>query len=116
MALTDFFRINLPYGIQRNDADEWSAFNREYKPLGWKTTDWVEYEDYPIFAKYKSLTEAKLLKLASTPDAILKGDKGKIIRVFLYDDRTNPASNPRFWQEYFEKIELLSSLQCEDTL
>jgi hypothetical protein len=48
MALTDFFRINLPYGIQKNDVGEWSAFNREYKPLGWNTDEWVNYEDAPI--------------------------------------------------------------------
>ena len=31
MALTDFFRINLPYGIRKNDKGEWVAFNREYQ-------------------------------------------------------------------------------------
>lgn len=45
MALTDFFRINLPYGIKCNDKNEWATFNREYMPLGSnnKSIDDVEY-------------------------------------------------------------------------
>ncbi len=34
MALSDFFRINLPYGMMRNESGEWFVFNREYAPLG----------------------------------------------------------------------------------
>ena len=34
MALSNFFKINLPYGIKRNENGQWTAFNREYKPLG----------------------------------------------------------------------------------
>lgn len=38
MALTDFTRINLPYGIERNEKGEWTAFNREYlQSLGYYT-------------------------------------------------------------------------------
>ncbi len=37
--LSDFFRINLPYGISRTDDNEWFAFNREYLPLGWNDSD-----------------------------------------------------------------------------
>lgn len=33
MALDDFFRINMPYGMQRNGDGEWFVFNREYKPF-----------------------------------------------------------------------------------
>lgn len=33
--LENFFRINLPYGMIRNDKNEWMCFNREYMPLGY---------------------------------------------------------------------------------
>jgi hypothetical protein len=29
MSLTDFFRINLPYGMNKNENGEWICFNRE---------------------------------------------------------------------------------------
>ena len=111
MALTDFFRINLPYGIQKNESDEWSAFNREYVPLGWNTTDTVKFSDYPVFTKYKALTEAKLLKLSWSEGSIIKDEKGKITKIFFYNDGTNPASNPKYWEEYFDKIKLLAKLE-----
>ena len=34
MALNNFFKINLPYGIKRNGNGHWAALNREYRPLG----------------------------------------------------------------------------------
>jgi len=49
MALGDFFRINMPYGMRRNDKGEWFVFNREYKPLGWNTKEFINEEDYPDF-------------------------------------------------------------------
>lgn len=52
MALTDFIRINLPYGIERNEKGEWTAFNR-------------------------------------------------------------PASNPEYWNEYTDKLKLLSQFKIE---
>lgn len=116
MALTDFFRINFPYGITRNKKGEWIAFNREYMPLGWNSTmhkrtiseDNV-YSEFPIYTRYKGVTEAKLKKLAHEPEAIRLDDEGEIVRVFFYNDRTNPQSSPKHWDAYFEKVKILSS-------
>lgn len=115
--LTDFFRINLPYGIRRNSNNEWTCFNREYMPLGWNTQERVSIHDenhfahLPIYTSYKGLTEAKLEKLAIEPDAIRRDNDGKINMVFFYKDATNPQSSPQYWDAYFEKIKLLS--KCE---
>lgn len=117
--LSDFFRINLPYGMKRNTNNEWVFFNREYVPLGWNTTSGKrsvhENEEafihLPIRTKYKGLTEEKLKKLAIEPDAIGRDDDEKINLVFFYKDRTNPQSSPEHWGIYFEKIKLLS--KCE---
>lgn len=112
MALTDFFRINMPYGIQKNDNDEWFVFNREYKPLGWNTNRHVDYKEYPVFTKYKGLTETKLLKLACPgEDYIRRNEKGEIYMIWLYSDVTNPKDNPKYWADYFEKIKVLSKLK-----
>lgn len=32
--MTDFFRINMPYGMVKNSKGEWCFFNREYTYLG----------------------------------------------------------------------------------
>lgn len=64
MALTDFFRINMPYGIVKNDKGEWLAFNREYVPIGWNDeqhkqdlTSSESFSDIPIKTRYKNATE-----------------------------------------------------------
>lgn len=119
MALSDFFRINLPYGIKRNSSDEWFAFNREYMPLGWNTTRESQsifidsvYKEFPIYTKYKGLTEKLLLKIAHDPaKGIGRDSEGRIDTIFFYSDATNPQSNANCWGSYFDKIKLLSKLE-----
>jgi hypothetical protein len=106
--LSDFFRINLPYGIRGNNKTGWFVFNREYKPIGFNDTKWVKYEDYPIFTKY-NLTKKVMEKLSEKGGNIQKS--GEIYSIFLYNDRTNPASNNGCWETYFEKIKILSKLK-----
>lgn len=115
MALTDFFRINMPYGMRKNSKGEWFLFNREYVPLGWNKTneksiyDDTAFGDYPVFTKYKLLTDALLEKVAwDKQDGVKRDKEGRIELVFLYNDRTNPQSEPGYWDVYFEKIRLLS--------
>ncbi len=33
MPLNNFFRINLPYGLLKDNQDNWSCFNRKSQPL-----------------------------------------------------------------------------------
>lgn len=111
MALTDFFRINLPYGMERNEKGEWFVFNREYKPLGWNTDKRVPYGDYPVYVKYKGLTEAKIKKLAPSENQIRRDESGSIVQFWLYNDATNPHDYPKYWEAYLEKIKLLAKLK-----
>ncbi|MDF2856856.1 MAG: hypothetical protein K0Q87_2707 [Neobacillus sp.] len=118
MSLTDFFRINLPYGIKKNSSGEWFAFNREYVPLGWNTTRNSEsiyeqnpYDEQPIYTKFKGLTEHSILNIVKDLEAIKKNENGEINCVFFYNDRTNPQSNPQFWNDYFEIIKAFSKFE-----
>jgi hypothetical protein len=113
--LSDFFRINLPYGLKRNSNNEWFAFNREYVPLGWNSTDGHEsihddkaFSKFQVYTKYKGLTENAILKIIKNPDAIQKDKEGKIAFVFFYNDKTNPQSSPQYWNEYFDIIKAFS--------
>ncbi len=74
MALTDFFRINLPYGIVRDSKGRWSAFNREYLPLGWNEREDSPVDinsdnafgNIPIHTEYEKVTEKKLFEIIYT--------------------------------------------------
>jgi hypothetical protein len=119
--LSDFFRINLPYGIGCNKNGEWMAFNREYMPLGYNDMDLKRaghprdsFNELPIYTAYKKLTEKYLLSLAESEDYITRDENGKIITVYLYNDRTVPATTKdedTLWKRYFEKLRKLSKLQ-----
>lgn len=114
MALGDFFRINMPYGMKSNDKGEWFVFNREYNPLGWNTMSNVDAQAFPVYVKYKSLTDKILLELAwSDPDGLRRDERGNICAIWLYNDATNPKDNPVYWKDYFDKIKKLSSLNAE---
>lgn len=114
MALGDFFRINMPYGMKKNDQNEWFAFNREYKPIGFNTNEYIYEEKYPVYTKYKGLTEAKILQLSwSKKEGITRDENGEIYMFWLYSDQTNPKDDPKYWDEYFNKIKILSKLKSE---
>lgn len=116
--LSDFFRINLPYGICKNANGEWFAFNREYMPIGWNSTAHMQSKGsddcyaIPIYTRYYGLSEKKLLSIAGTDvSALQRNEAGEIEKVFLYNDRTNPKNSSECWNEYFDKIKLLSGLE-----
>ena len=112
--LSCFFRIIMPYGIKRNGSGDWACFNREYKPLGICDESFHHGNDpLPIFAKYKGITEEKLLKIAWDKESIRRDQNGLIEQVWLYNDETNPVNVPsrlkkKCWDAYFHRIQLLS--------
>jgi len=124
--LTDFLRINMPYGLIRNESNEWMAFNREYMPLGFNNerselkeslgldsngNPFKAYTQFPLFTKYRNITNDFLEKVATS---VNYNNNGEIVRIFLYNDATNPTSKSKNKKElfasYFEKLEVLSSL------
>lgn len=119
--LTDFFRINLPYGIAKNENGEWMAFNREYRPLGYnskskKGLPGMSYLDIDVYTKYDRINENFLIELAQGDNTCIhRDDKGQIEKVFLYDDGTNPinqsSDKPELWTNYFSKLKKLSKLK-----
>ncbi len=120
MALTDFFRINLPYGIQSNSNDEWFVFNREYSPLGWNVigtqpdfTSKDTFDKLPVYTKYPKLSDKKILSIISDSDAIHYDSSGKICKVFFYNDGTNPQSNPAEWKRYLDIIKEFSKMLAD---
>jgi len=119
MSLSNFFRVNLPYGIKQNSNGEWFAFNREYHPIGWNTTSEISihedsaFAENPIYTRYKALTDSKLLKIAGGEESVKRDSEGKIMMVFLYNDGTNPSSKKEHWNAYFDKIKELSILEVK---
>lgn len=113
MPLNNFFKINLPYGIRRNEKGYWSAFNREYKPLGYNDSNAIIEDSEFSFTNYGKLSENLLLELADDRNSIKRNEKEEIVMVFLYNDSTNPSNqnslSSSLWNQYFLKIKKLSN-------
>jgi hypothetical protein len=117
--LGDFFRINLPYGLSKNEDGSWWAFNREYMPIGYNKILPLEDRDFdslPIHTKYRGLTDNFLLKLVDGNEKNIKRNEkdNSITKIFFYNDETNPmnqkSTNNIYWKIYWKKIEALSKL------
>ena len=61
--MTDFFRINMPYGMVKNSKGEWCFFNREYTYLGSIECGKIQ-DDSSFFCRYTDITDEFLESLA----------------------------------------------------
>src|SRR5580700_2604311 len=104
MSLADFRSVHLPYCIFREEDGSYVFLNREYKPLGFRTTDFIEYGKYPIKVKFKRFTSKIASKLSWN-------GSGELDRIYLYNDATNPSKSPKNMKKYFEKLAALAKCQ-----
>lgn len=104
MALQDFRAIYLPYCLLKQPNGGYVVLNREYKPIGFNTTNRVNYEDYPIMTKFKSLTKKVAAKLSWSKSE-------NVDEIFLYNDGTNPLNSKKNMDAYLKKIERLAKLK-----
>lgn len=109
----DFFRTNLPYGMQKNEKGQWMFFNRQYKPLGCATTDFIEDKDLvDFYSNYPKMNDEFLISLAEFA-SVEKNEKGEISRIWFYRNATIPAKeklDKSKWNNYISKLKLLASL------
>ncbi len=115
--LSNFFRINMPYGLAKNKNGEWMAFNRDYMPIGFNDNS-KQYElnlnediGYPVHTGYNGLNEAVLEMLSSNSSPSERDQMGHITKLWLYDDLSSPIKNGKHWPAYIKKLKTLSKLQ-----
>ena len=110
--MTDFFRINMPYGMQRNNKGEWTFFNREYTALGNCSRESIT-QDSSFYCKYTGITDNFLESIAEQ-NSVERNEKGEITRIWFYNDSTTPARidiNDEMWSRYTDKLKKLCKLK-----
>jgi hypothetical protein len=100
---TDFRAVYFPYCIEKQSDGAWVVLNRQYKPVGFNTDDFIQYENYPVSAKLRGLGPEFCKKLSYTGDS----DSD---RIYLYNDSCNPINSKDDMTAYLKKLEILAKL------
>ena len=103
MALNDFRAVFLPYCLEKQADGRYAVLNREYKPVGFFTREWIDYAKHPVLVKLKGLTSARAGRLSHNGSA-------DIDRIFLYNDGSNPVRSAANMRAYLARIEILAKL------
>ncbi|MEH2162631.1 MAG: hypothetical protein V7K38_16690 [Nostoc sp.] len=104
MALNDFISVFFPYCVEKQPDGRYVVLNREYKPVGFKTTEHIEYEKYPICVEFKGLGSATAGKLSWNGDS--STDK-----IYLYNDGCVPTKSPEHMKNYLKRLEIFAKLK-----
>lgn len=113
MALSDFLSINFPYGMKKNDQNEWHVYNREYMPLGFNIYDnQIQMNvSHVLYTKFRRLTDKTIFDLLDNNEELIKRNQlQEIIEFWLYSDQSNPKLNEKYWNDYSQKLRTLGAL------
>ena len=109
MPLNDFRSVCLPYCLQQQADGTYVVLNREYKPLGFRTKEFVQYAQYPVGLPLKGLTAAKAKKISARGEENLN-------YIYLYNDGCIPTDSKSAWEAYSQRLKLLADLEMTDKL
>lgn len=109
MSFNNVTAVYMPYCLQRQEDGRYAILNREYKPLGFLTREWITYSDYPVCAKIKGIGPATARKLS------YKGSEDTDW-IFLYNDGCNPCHGPEEMEAYLKKLSLLGKLRIGEEI
>ena len=104
MPLHDFRSVHLPYCLKKQADGKYVVLNREYKPIGFKTRDWVYYEKYPVAVKIRRFTANIAAKISYAGSTDLDN-------IYLYSDGCIPTKGAKNMQAYIERLEVLAKLR-----
>lgn len=99
---SNFSQVFLIYCLDRMPDGSYVALNRFYKPVGLTSTDWVEYEQFPVRFKFKRALSAKQIAALSC-----HGDTAAE-RIYLYADGSVPTASAANWAVYAGRLERLA--------
>ncbi len=81
----------LPYCLKHIDDIYLIPLNRDYKPIGLHTGDWVDYKNFPfLYLKKEDVKTENLIDQSPT--------------FFFYNDSTSPKRSKQKKEIYIEKV------------
>lgn len=101
-TVSEFRQLLLVYCLDRMPDGSYVALNRRYKPVGLNSTEWVNYEDFPVRFKFKRALSARQVAALS-----YKGDASPE-RIYLYGDGCIPTTSDADWAAYARRLQRLA--------
>jgi hypothetical protein len=102
MPSRDFRAVFLPYCLKKQSDGSYVVLNRDYKPIGLKTMDHINYEKYRVKIPGLKARLAAVLSISKSVD---------VENIYLYDDKTSPTQGKKNMTAYLDKLEILSKLK-----
>jgi hypothetical protein len=118
MIESDSAHVILPYCVHFLDQRTLVILNRQYKPIGMTTRDWVEYEPH-AFKIGRKLTHRQIEAIvggnqAKDPKRMAKDlaiyDAGQEVQFWLFYDGNAPWRGAKSWAEYAGRLERLGAI------
>lgn len=102
----DLRRALLPYCVKRLEDGSYLLLNRDYKPLGVFSADWVVYEEHPSrFRFVDPLTPEDIRALCVY--------NGKEVDGLYLCDGGAPMGSAATWKAYSDRMRHLAGLKIE---
>lgn len=101
---SDFRAVFMPYCLKKQADGRYAVLNRNHKPVGFFTGDFVKYEAHPVVVRINEIDPS----MAASVSWNGSEDTGEI---FLYSDGCLPASSAENMQAYLARLEKLAPLK-----
>lgn len=106
MLFGDFRSIYMPYCLKKQEDGSYAVLNREYKPVGFNTSDYIKYEEFPVTTKFNGIGPGVAKKLS------YKGSEDTDT-IYLYDDGCVPVRSTAHMDAYLKKLAILAKLSVK---
>ena len=93
---------HFPYCIKQLGTDRYIILNRNYKPLGQTSFDYIDYRKHPSIVHMK-ITEKQAAKLSYNSTSELKC-------IYLFDNTDTLLKNPQAFNNYTARLKLLATM------
>lgn len=110
MPIGKLAHTHLPYCLQQTKDGKWLVLNRNYKPLGTVSKEFVDYDSHPDRLAIHPRTIGAIRRLACNEIEGTPDDPGIL---FFYDDGSMPTESARNWASYSTILSLLANAKVK---
>lgn len=102
-----FVLYSCRIAFRKQKDGRYVVLNREYKPVGFFTREFVKYEEHPVAVNLEGIGPATAANLSWS------GDENPD-EIFLYNDGCIPTDGTANMKKYLAKLQILAKLRIKE--